>query len=115
MPGKFIALTWAFHEEGIPFRIWRTNTDGSGQRVLTNVTGNGVVWTCSPDGIWVYYSDASTWNGVLAACWLPVEKPSRYPGSALPTPPCRPRRYHPMARHLPCSLSRRCRIRRPMP
>jgi len=81
--GKFIALTWAFHGEGIPFRIWRTNTDGSGQRVLTAVTGNGVVWTCSPDGNWVYYSDVSNWNGVLR---LPAAggKAEQILGSALP-------------------------------
>jgi eukaryotic-like serine/threonine-protein kinase len=60
----FLALTWIFHGGGNWVKLWRANPDGSGAKELTKVSGNAILWDCSPDGKWLYYSDVPLKPGV---------------------------------------------------
>ena len=79
---RSIALTWLFHESGNSLKIWRADADGSDPTPLAKVGGNGVFWTCSPDGKWLYFSDLPFASGIQR---LPVAggKAERVPGIAL--------------------------------
>jgi len=55
--GKQICFTR--QESNGQFDIWMMNADGSGQRQVTNSSGQSMVPCFSPDGSWIYYcSDA---------------------------------------------------------
>ncbi len=61
---SFIAITWIFHSSSGAVHIWRANRDGSAKTALVRLGGNGVLWGCSPDGKWLYYSDNPPLSGV---------------------------------------------------
>ena len=61
---RYVAITWIFQSESGAVHIWRANSDGSGKTALVQLGGNGVLWGCSPDGKWFYYSDNPPLSGV---------------------------------------------------
>jgi serine/threonine protein kinase len=79
---RSLALTWIFHESGNLWKIWRADADGSRATPLATVGGNAVLWTCSPDGKWLYYSDVPYTPGIQR---VPAAggKPESLPGVAL--------------------------------
>jgi eukaryotic-like serine/threonine-protein kinase len=81
--GRYLGLVWLFHGGGTAFRIWRMNADGSDAKPLTSGGGSTVLWGCSPDGRFLYYSDFSKGNGLtrLAADGGGSEP---IPGSVIP-------------------------------
>jgi eukaryotic-like serine/threonine-protein kinase len=81
---RWIALNWMVHGEGGVNRIWRANPDGSGAVPLTSGEFGGL-WGCSPDGKWLYYTEAVT-NGlvrVAAAGGKPEPVPGANPPNSL--------------------------------
>lgn len=59
--GRYVVFAWAGHVSGqnaTIWNIWRVDTDGSNQKQLTY---GKLDWhpECSPDGKWVYFSDAA--------------------------------------------------------
>jgi serine/threonine protein kinase len=77
----WIALNWMVHGEGGINRIWRANPDGSGAVPLTSGEFGGL-WGCSPDGKWLYYTEAVT-NGLLRVA-AGGGKPELVPGANPP-------------------------------
>ncbi len=61
--GGYLALVWVFHD-GNEAKIWRTNADGSGAKPLTAGSGRMLLWDCSPDGKFLYYTDFSKTSGI---------------------------------------------------
>ena len=61
---RYVAITWIFHSSDGSVHIWRANRDGSNKTALVRLGGNGVLWGCSPDGKWLYYSDNPPLSGV---------------------------------------------------
>jgi Tol biopolymer transport system component len=78
---RWIALNWMVHGEGGINRIWRANPDGSGAVPLTSGEF-GSLWGCSPDGKWLYYTEAVT-NGLLRVA-AGGGKPELVPGANPP-------------------------------
>jgi len=78
--GRAVALTWLFHGGGNGWGIWRADADGSGLKRYATVGGGGVLWDCSADGKWLYYSDPPLKRGVWR---IPVEggEPEALPGT----------------------------------
>ena len=64
---RYVAITWIFHSDSGAVHVWRANSDGSGKTPLVQLGGNGVLWGCSPDGKWLYYSDNPPMSGVWRA------------------------------------------------
>jgi Tol biopolymer transport system component len=62
---RLVAFIWIFHGGGNFWRIWRANSDGSDAKPLQVVAGSAVLWACSPDGKFLYYTDLSRTNGML--------------------------------------------------
>ncbi len=57
--GRSVLLTWFYRGGKNTIGIWRAATDGAEPAMLTS--GNSaVIWSCSPDGKWVYYHK---WDG----------------------------------------------------
>jgi eukaryotic-like serine/threonine-protein kinase len=80
---RYIAVSWVFHSGTGAVHIWRANRDGSAKTQLVQMGGNGVLWGCSPDGKWLYYSD----NPPLLGVWrLPSDggSPEAVPGLEYP-------------------------------
>ena len=78
---RWIALNWMVHGEGSANRIWRANPDGSDAVPLTSGEFGGL-WGCSPDGKWLYYTEAVT-NGLLRVA-AGGGKPELVPGANPP-------------------------------
>lgn len=62
---SLLAFVWIFHGGGNFWRIWRANSDGSAPSALQVISGSAVLWTCSSDGRFLYYTDIAKTNGVL--------------------------------------------------
>ena len=60
-----LAFVWVFHGGDNFWRIWRANSDGSDPVPLQEVGGTAVLWACSPDGKFLYYTDLARASGVL--------------------------------------------------
>jgi WD40 repeat protein len=54
--GRSVLLTWFYHEGKNIIGIWRVRADGSDPAMLTSGK-SAVLWSCSPDGKWLYYLD----------------------------------------------------------
>jgi serine/threonine protein kinase/Tol biopolymer transport system component len=67
--GKWIAFVSSRGNSGLGFGVWLVNPDGGNLRQLAK-RGLGVAW--SPDGGWVYYSDAGVLYRVPTAGGEPV-------------------------------------------
>ena len=59
----FLTLLWFFRNGGSDFGPWMAKLDGSG---LTQFgpRSPGMLWNCSSDGKWIYYSDRSSSDGL---------------------------------------------------
>ena len=53
---RAIVFSWAGHEAGNDYSIWRVDPDGANPKRLTKEANDGFP-ICSPDGKWVYYFD----------------------------------------------------------
>jgi serine/threonine protein kinase/Tol biopolymer transport system component len=54
--GRSVFLTWFYHDGKNTIGIWRVRADGSDPAMLTSGK-SAVIWSCSPDGKWLYYLD----------------------------------------------------------
>jgi serine/threonine protein kinase len=54
--GRSVLLTWFYHDGKNTIGIWRVRADGSDPAMLTSGK-SAVIWSCSPDGKWLYYLD----------------------------------------------------------
>ncbi len=80
--GRSIALTWLQHGGGNAWRIWRASADGSDPTPLTPGGGTFVLWSCSQDKKFLYYSDVSKPSGVMRLS-LAGGQPEMVPGTAI--------------------------------
>ena len=52
--GRYVVFAWADHQHSNRIHLWRTDTDGSNPKQLTNGYRD-IIPACSPNGKWVYY------------------------------------------------------------
>jgi eukaryotic-like serine/threonine-protein kinase len=78
--GRSVLLTWFYRDGKNTIGIWRAHADGSDPAMLTSGK-SAVIWSCSPDGRWLYYIDWIT-RGVYR---MPLAggNPELIPGSAI--------------------------------
>jgi len=78
--GRSVLLTWFYHGGKNAIGIWRVHADGSDPAMLTSGK-SAVIWSCSPDGKWLYYIDWVT-RGVYR---MPLAggNPELIPGTAI--------------------------------
>ena len=77
-----LAMVWLLHGTQRGYRLWRTQADGSDPVALTESSASLVLWFCSLDGKFLYYTDFTKSPGVLR---IPVQGgiPQVVPGSVV--------------------------------
>jgi eukaryotic-like serine/threonine-protein kinase len=53
----YLVFNWFSRQHDHTWKIWRTNADGTDPKLLQPISGNGVLWGCSPDEQFAYFTD----------------------------------------------------------
>ena len=85
--GKYLVVSWAFHDASNGLGVWRLNADGSNPVRLTNGSLDFSP-VCTPDGKWVYYRDAyggKIWRAAVEGAGKPeaIEASAQFRGYML--------------------------------
>ena len=80
--GRSISMARILFGKEVSYRIWRIKADGSDAQALTPNTRGVILWFCSPDGKYLYYSDTAK-DGLLRLT-AADGKEEVLPGTAIP-------------------------------
>ncbi len=77
-----LSMVWLLHGTQRGYRLWRTQADGSDPVALTESSASLVLWFCSLDGKFLYYTDLTKSPGILR---IPIQggTPQVVPGSVV--------------------------------
>lgn len=54
---RYVAFNWFSRQRDNSWKIWRSDQDGSNPKMIQPLSGVGVVWGCSSDEKYIYYTD----------------------------------------------------------
>jgi len=60
---RYLVFNWFSRQRDHSWKIWRTNADGTDPKLLQPLSGNGVLWGCSPDEQFAYFTDTFRMSG----------------------------------------------------
>ncbi len=61
---RYLVFNWFSRQHDHSWKIWRTNADGTDPKLLQPLSGNGVLWACSPDEKYAYFTDTFRITGI---------------------------------------------------